>query len=111
MGIVYKAMDLETSEMVALKVLRQEVLDDKLIMQRFKNEVKIARKITHKNVCRIYEFARIREGPCISMEFVEGETIRSLLNRIGVFSLRSTLDLARQICSGLREAHTQGIAH
>jgi serine/threonine protein kinase len=111
MGIVYKAMDRETSETVALKVLRQEVLDDKLIMQRFKNELKIARKITHKNVCRIYEFAHIREGPCISMEFVEGETIRALLNRIGVFSLKSTLDLARQICSGLREAHGQGIAH
>ena len=111
MGIVYKARDRETSELVALKVLRPEVLEDKLMMQRFKNELRIARKITHKNVCRIYEFTHIREGPCISMEYVEGETIRSLLNRIGVFSLRSALDITRQICSGLREAHAQGVAH
>ena len=111
MGIVYKAMDRETSECLALKVLRKEVLDDKLVMQRFKNELRIARKITHKNVCRIYEFTHIREGPCISMEYVEGETVRSLLNRIGVFSVRSTVDLVRQICSGLREAHAQGVVH
>ena len=111
MGIVYKAMDRETSELVALKVLRPEVLNDKLMMQRFKNELKTARKITHKNVCRIYELTHIPEGPCISMEYVEGETIRSLLNRIGVFSLRSAVDVARQICSGLREAHAQGVAH
>jgi serine/threonine protein kinase len=111
MGVVYKAMDRETAELVAIKVLRQDVVDDKLMMQRFKNEVILARKITHKNVCRIYDFNQIREGPCISMEFVEGETIRSLLNRIGVFSPRSTLDLARQICSGLQEAHAQGIVH
>src|SRR5688572_19397623 len=111
MGIVYKAMDRETSECLALKVLRKEVLDDKLMMQRFKNELRIARKITHKNVCRIYEFTHIREGPCISMEYVEGETVRSLLNRIGVFSVRSAVDIARQICGGLREAHAQGVVH
>jgi serine/threonine protein kinase len=111
MGIVFKAMDRETSELVALKVLRPEVLEDKLMMERFKNELRIARKITHKNVCRIYEFTHIQQGPCIAMEYVEGETIRSLLNRIGVFSLRSALDITRQICSGLREAHAQGVAH
>ena len=111
MGIVYRAMDRETSECIALKVLKPEIVEDKLMMERFKNEVRIARKITHKNVCRIYEFTHIREGPCISMEYVEGETIRSLLNRIGVFSLRSTLDIAHQICSGLREAHAQAVAH
>jgi len=111
MGIVYKAMDRETSEFVAIKVLRPEVVDDQFVMQRFKNELRIARKITHKNVCRIYEFSHIREGPCISMEYVEGETIRSLLNRLGVFSVRSAIDILRQICSGLREAHAQGIAH
>ena len=76
MGIVYKAMDRETSECVALKVLRPEVLEDALVMQRFKNELRIARKITHKNVCRIYEFTNIRQGPCISMEYVEGATLR-----------------------------------
>ncbi|HET9217821.1 MAG TPA: serine/threonine-protein kinase [Terriglobia bacterium] len=111
MGIVYKAMDRETSEFVALKVLRREVADDKFMMQRFKNELRIARKITHKNVCRIYEFTHVKDGPCISMEYVEGETVRSLLNRIGAFSVRSSLEMVRQICSGLREAHAQGVVH
>jgi serine/threonine protein kinase len=110
-GIVYRAIDRETSECVALKVLKTEALDDKFTMERFKNELRVARKITHKNVCRIYEFTRIREGPCISMEYVEGETLRSLLNRIGTLSLRSSLEIAHQICSGLREAHAQGIVH
>ena len=110
-GIVYKAIDRETTECVALKVLKREVLDDNFMMDRFKNELRIARRITHKNVCRIYEFTHIREGPCISMEYVEGETIRSLLTRIGVFGLRSALEIASQICSGLREAHAQGIVH
>lgn len=111
MGIVYKAIDRETSECIALKVLKPEVLDDEIIMQRFKNELRIARKITHKNVCRIYEFTRLGEGPCISMEFVEGETIRSLLNRIGAFGVRSAVEISRQICGGLHEAHAQGVVH
>jgi len=111
MGVVYKAIDRETSECVALKVLKPDVLENPLMMQRFKNEMRIARKITHKNVCRIHEFTYIPKGPCISMEFVEGETIRSLLNRLGVFSLRSAFEITRQISSGLREAHAQGVVH
>jgi tRNA A-37 threonylcarbamoyl transferase component Bud32 len=111
MGIVYKAMDRETSECVALKVLKPEVVEDRSVLQRFKNELRTARKITHKNVCRIYEFTHVSRGPCISMEFVDGETLRSLLNRIGAFSLPSSLDITRQICSGLREAHAQGVVH
>jgi hypothetical protein len=111
MGVVYKAMDRETSELIALKVLKPEVSADEYMMQRFKNEMRIARKITHKNVCRIYELTRVPEGPCISMEYVEGDTIRSLLNRIGAFSLKGALEIAHQLCSGLREAHAQGVAH
>jgi len=111
MGVVYKAIDRETSECIALKVLKPEILGNKLMEDRFKNELRLARKITHKNVCRIHEFTRIPEGPCISMEFVEGETIRSLLNRMGVFSLRSAFHIAREVCSGLQEAHAEGVAH
>jgi serine/threonine protein kinase len=111
MGVVYKAIDRETSECIALKVLKPDVLGDKFMLERFKNELRLARKITHKNVCRIHELTHIIEGPCISMEYIEGETIRSLLNRIGVFSLRSALHIAREVCSGLNEAHAQGVAH
>jgi serine/threonine protein kinase len=111
MGIVYKAIDRDTSATVALKALKSDLLKDEHILQRFKNEVILARKITHKNVCRIYDFTRYSGGPCISMEYVEGETLRSLLNRIGVFSLKSAMEIARQICGGLREAHAQGVVH
>lgn len=111
MGNVYKARDRETGEIVALKLLKPEIASDQAMMERFKNELLFARKITHKNVCRVHEFNRIGGIAYTSMEFVEGESLRSVLNRFGGLPLRKGLDLAQQICSGLQEAHTQGIIH
>lgn len=111
MGIVYKAIDRETSERVALKVLKPEALGDEMMVQRFKNELRLARRITHKNVCRIYDFGYLGESPCISMEFVEGDTLRALLKRVGTLSVRSIVHISRQMCDGLREAHSQGVVH
>jgi serine/threonine protein kinase len=111
MGDVYKARDRETGEIVALKLLRPEIASDQAMMDRFKNELLFARKITHKNVCRVYEFNRVGGVAYTSMEFVEGESLRSVLNRFGALSQRKATDLALQICSGLKEAHAQGIVH
>jgi len=111
MGNVYKARDRETGEIVALKLLKPEIASDQAMMERFKNELLFARKITHKNVCRVHEFNRIGGIAYTSMEFVEGESLRSVLNRFGGLPLRKALDLAQQICSGLQEAHAQGIVH
>jgi len=111
MGNVYKARDRETGEIVALKLLKPEIASDQAMMERFKNELLFARKITHKNVCRVHEFNRIGGVAYTSMEFVEGESLRSVLNRFGGLPLRKGLDLAQQICSGLQEAHAQGIVH
>jgi serine/threonine protein kinase len=111
MGIVYKALDRETGETVALKILKPEIASDQAMMERFKNELLFARKITHKNVCRVYEFNRVGGIAYTSMEFVEGESLRSVLNRFGGLPLRKGVDLAMQICSGLKEAHAQGIVH
>ena len=111
MGNVYKARDRETGEIVALKLLKPEIASDQAMMDRFKNELLFARKITHKNVCRVHEFNRIGGIAYTSMEFVEGESLRSVLNRFGGLPLRKGLDLAQQICSGLQEAHAQGIVH
>jgi serine/threonine protein kinase len=111
MGNVYKARDRETGETVALKLLKPEIASDQAMMDRFKNELLFARKITHKNVCRVHEFNRIDGIAYTSMEFVEGESLRSVLNRFGGFPLRKGIDLALQICSGLKEAHAQGIVH
>jgi serine/threonine protein kinase len=111
MGNVYKARDRETGEIVALKLLKPEIASDQAMMERFKNELLFARKITHKNVCRVYEFNRIGGIAYTSMEFVEGESLRSVLNRFGGLPRRKAADLVIQMCSGLKEAHAQGIVH
>lgn len=111
MGNVFKARDRETGETIALKILKPEVASDQAMMERFKNELLFARKITHKNVCRVHDFNRIGGISCISMEYVEGESLRSVLNRFGGLPLRKGFDVALQICSGLKEAHAQGIVH
>ncbi|MGB8540873.1 MAG: serine/threonine-protein kinase [Candidatus Acidiferrales bacterium] len=111
MGNVYKARDRETGETIALKLLKPEIASDQAMMERFKNELLFARKITHKNVCRVHEFNRVGGVAYTSMEFVEGENLRSVLNRFGGLPQRKAVNLALQICSGLKEAHAQGIVH
>jgi serine/threonine protein kinase len=111
MGNVYKARDRETGETVALKLIKPEIASDQAMTERFKNELLFARKITHKNVCRVYEFNRIGGIVYTSMEYVEGESLRSVLSRFGGLPVRKGVDLALQICSGLKEAHAQGIVH
>jgi serine/threonine protein kinase len=111
MGNVYKARDRETGETVALKLLKPEIASDQAMIEGFKNELLFARKITHKNVCRVHEFNRVGGVAYTSMEFVEGENLRSVLNRFGGLPQRKAVNLALQICSGLKEAHAQGIVH
>jgi serine/threonine protein kinase/cell division protein FtsN len=110
-GIVYKVRDLETGEIVALKVLRPGIASDQEMQQNLRKEMCLARKVTHKNVCRIHEFDRLNGAACLSMEFVEGENLLSKLRRVGPLSVDETLEIARQICAGLHEAHLQGIVH
>src|SRR6266550_1268663 len=111
MGIVYKARDRETGEVLALKILKPTLTDDATLMERFRNELRLARRITHRNVCRIYDFNPVGNSACISMEFVDGNSLRELLNRAGRFEVPQVLHIARQICAGLGEAHIQGIVH
>src|SRR5712691_2643958 len=109
MGIVYKARDRETGEVLALKILKSTLTDDVTLMERFRNEIRLARRITHHNVCRIFDFNRVDDSAFISMEFVDGNSLRELLNRPGRLEVPQVLDIARQICAGLGEAHIQGI--
>ena len=111
MGMVYRARDLETGEVVALKVLRPELAGDTTMLERFKNELRLARRITHKNVCRIYDFNRTASIAYITMEYVDGESLRAFLKRVGKMSHERVLDLADQICEGLAEAHAQRVIH
>jgi zinc protease len=111
MGIVYKARDRETGEVLAVKVLKPEIAADPQILERFKNELRLAHQITHRNVARLYEFHRSGGAVHLSMEFVEGESLRSLLQRSDKLPIPQVLDLARQLAAGLSEAHRQSIAH
>jgi zinc protease len=111
MGVVYKARDRETGELVAVKVLKPEIAADPQSAERFINEVRLSRRITHKNVCRVYEFTRSGSTAYLSMEYVEGESLRSILSRLGSVNVRKGIQIARQICAALVEAHGQGIVH
>jgi serine/threonine protein kinase len=111
MGRVYRAHDRETGEVVALKALRPEIAAEPSMADRFKNELRLARRITHKNVCRIYDFNRAGSVAYISMEYVDGETLRARLDRGGALPPSRVASLARQICAGLSEAHAQGVIH
>lgn len=111
MGKVYKALDKEVNEIVALKVIRPEIASDEDSVERFKNEMKIARKITHKNVCRIYQFEDIEGIKCITMEFISGEDLKNFVKRAGQLPIQKSLQIVMQICEGLNEAHSFGIIH
>src|SRR5437867_11769821 len=91
MCVVFKARDRETGEIIALKVLTPEIADQPFLMENLKNELRRARRITHKNVCRIYDFSRADGFASISMEFVQGESLRNVLNRFGDFTILRAL--------------------
>ncbi len=111
MGIVYKARDRQTNDIVALKVLHPAIASQTGFIDRFKNELLLARRITHKNVCRVHDLNDLGNATVISMEFVEGENLRDVLARPGGLSIRNALKVARQMVSGLGEAHAQGVVH
>jgi predicted Ser/Thr protein kinase len=111
MGVVYKARDRETEDIVALKVLKPEIAARPDVIGRFKSELRLARKVTHKNVCRIHELLRFGDTVAIAMEYVEGESLRAFLERFGTVPLRRGIEWIKQICSVLAEAHGQGIVH
>ncbi len=111
MGTVYKALDKELGEEVALKLIKPEIAADEKTIERFKNELKLARKIGHRNVGRMYELMEAEGKPFITMEFVEGEDLKSHLRRKERLSTDEAVSLAKQVCEGLSEAHRLGVVH
>ena len=111
MGRVYKVLDNEINEKIALKLLKPEVAGDEKRIQRFRNELRNARKISHKNVCRMYHFSKAEGSYYITMEYVEGEELRSFMKRIGKMPKEKVLSVAKQVVSGLAEAHKLGVVH
>ncbi|HJS56575.1 MAG TPA: protein kinase [Vicinamibacteria bacterium] len=112
MGVVYKAHDRQLDDDVALKVLRPDVVkDDPTLLERFKQEIKLARKITHRCVLRTHDFGEADGTPYISMEFLEGVTLKDLLRNKGALPIGVGLRIAKQMCQGLDAAHRQGVVH
>jgi serine/threonine-protein kinase len=110
MGEVYRADDLSLEQQVALKFL-PEAATDEATLERFRNEVRIARRISHPNVCRVYDIGEAEHQIFLSMEYIDGEDLGSLLRRIGRISGDKAAEIARKICAGVAAAHAQGVLH
>jgi serine/threonine-protein kinase len=111
MGIVYKAHDLELGDLVALKMLKPGMVADAEQLERLKSEIRLARRITHPNVLRTFDFGEVEGRAYISMEYVRGLTLRYLLNETRRMPYSAGLRIARQLCAGLAAAHEVGILH
>src|SRR5438552_9278553 len=111
MGEVYRADDLTLGQSVALKFLPDDAAHDEALLERFRNEVRIARRVSHPNVCRVYDVGEVDGQTFFTMEYVDGEDLASLLRRIGRLPNDKAVEIARQLCAGLAAAHTKGVLH
>jgi len=111
MGKVYKVYDQKVKEIVALKLIKPEIGFNEKAVERFKNELKFARKISHRHVCRLYDLGETGLAHYLTMEYVEGEDLKVFIRRAGHITTSKAIAVARQICEGLSEAHRLGVIH
>jgi hypothetical protein len=111
MGEVYRAEDLRLSQIVAIKFLPEAVSKDASALARFHAEVRIARQVSHPNVCRMFDIGDAEGITFLTMEYVDGEDLASLVRRIGRLSPAKATEIARQVCAGLAAAHERGVIH
>jgi HAMP domain-containing protein/predicted Ser/Thr protein kinase len=112
MGVVYRAFDRELAEPVAIKTLRPDTLaGDPVALERFKQEIRLARKITHRNVVRTYDLGEVSGMYYLTMEFVEGTSLKQLIQSRGRLPVPVTLTVGKQLCRALEVAHEQGVIH
>jgi tetratricopeptide (TPR) repeat protein/tRNA A-37 threonylcarbamoyl transferase component Bud32 len=111
MGKVYKVLDQEIKGKVALKLIRPEIAADKKTIERFRNELKVARDISHKNICRMYDLNKEEGTYYITMEYVSGEDLKSSIRRLRQLTPGTAILIAKQVCEGLAEAHRLGVVH
>jgi serine/threonine protein kinase len=111
MGEVYRADDLKLGQPVALKFVSDRLAGDPQSLSRLYREVRVARQVSHPNVCRVYDIGEFNGQHFLSMEFVKGEELSSLLHRIGRLPVDKATEIARQICAGLAAAHNRGVLH
>jgi serine/threonine protein kinase len=101
MGRVYRAFDKEIGEEVALKILHPEIALDNRTVDRFRNEIKLARRITHKNVCRMHELHQDEKQLFITMEYVSGQDLKELIRQTGLLTTGEAISIAKQVAEGL----------
>ena len=111
MGEVYRADDLKLGQSVALKFLPEGLAKDPQRLEYFHNEVRLARQVSHPNVCRVYDIGEVEGQHFLSMEHVDGENLASLLRQIGHLPADKGVEIARQLCAGLAAAHDRGVLH
>jgi serine/threonine protein kinase/Flp pilus assembly protein TadD len=111
MGSVYRAIDNEINEEIALKLIKPEISSDEKTIERFKNELKTARRIAHKNVCKMYYIGEESGIRYITMEYVEGQDLKRLIRQTSQLAIPTALSIVKQICEGLAEAHKLGVVH
>jgi len=111
MGRVYKAFDTKIQERIAVKIIRPEIAGDEKTIARFRNELKLARQITHRNVCRTHDLGDSGGTHYITMEYVAGENLQKIMRMTRPLSIGRAVDYARQIAEGLSEAHRLGVVH
>ncbi len=111
MGRVYKVLDTKIGEKIALKLIKPEIGLDKKTIERFNNELKLARKIRHKNVCQMFDLGEEKGAHFITMEYVHGEDLKQLIRKVGRLSAGQAILVAKQVCEGLEEAHRLGVVH
>src|SRR4249919_3620289 len=111
MGEVFRADDLTLDQPVALKFLPEAVAADPERLAQFHAELRTARQVSHKNVCRLYDLGEADGRRFLTMEYVDGEDLASLLRRIGRIPQDKAIEIARQLCAGLAAAHERGVLH
>jgi len=111
MGQVYKVFDTKIKEKVALKLIKPEIASDKETIERFGNEIRLARRIGHRNVCRMFDMGEAEGAHFITMEYVHGEDLKSMIRMSGSLSIGMVLSVGKQVCDGLAEAHSLGVVH
>lgn len=111
MGRVYKVFDKKIKEVVALKLIRPEISTDEDTIARFNNELRLARKISHRHVCRMYDLGEEGLSHFITMEYVPGEDLKRFIKRSGGLTVGKAVAIAGQVCEGLAEAHHLGVIH
>jgi serine/threonine-protein kinase len=111
MGSVYRARDRVLDEIVAFKVLRRELGAQPELIERFKREVKLARRVTHPNVARMFDIGEHEGTTFLTMEFIDGESLTHLLERTGPLPVETVSSIANEVCAGLSAAHRAGVVH